>query len=74
MPDNPLVFRPEFHRDKERQKMWTAFLRKSRLHDVNQEFSEVMYRITVFLEPVVRLINEKSEMNKYWSPEKGIWE
>jgi predicted nucleotidyltransferase component of viral defense system len=74
MPDNPLIFRPEFHRDKERQKMWTAFLRKSRLHDVNQEFSEVMHRITVFLEPVVRLINEKSEITKSWIARKGIWE
>lgn len=74
MPDNPLIFRPEFHRDKERQKMWTAFLRKSRLHDVNQEFSEVMQKITIFLEPVVRLINEKSEITKSWIAENGIWE
>jgi len=74
MPDNPLIFHPEFHRDKERQKMWTAFVRKSRLRDVNQEFSEVMHRITIFLEPVVRSIKGKSEINKYWSPEKGIWE
>ena len=28
MPDNPLVFRVEFYKDKERQKQWTAFLRK----------------------------------------------
>jgi len=74
MPDNPLIFRPEFHRDKERQKMWTAFLRKSRLHDVNQEFSEVMHRITVFLEPMVHSIKGKSEITKSWIARKGIWE
>lgn len=35
IPDNPLVFREEFHKDEGRQKQWTAFLRKSRLLDVS---------------------------------------
>ncbi len=74
IPENPLVFRPEFHSDKERQKMWASFLRKSRLHNVNQEFSEVMQKITTFLEPIVRSINEKSEITKSWIAKKGIWE
>jgi hypothetical protein len=74
MPENPLVFRPEFHSDKEPQKMWASFLRKSRLHNVNQEFSEVMQKITTFLEPIVRSINEKSEITKSWIARKGIWE
>jgi predicted nucleotidyltransferase component of viral defense system len=74
MPENPLVFRPEFHSDKEQQKMWASFLRKSRLYNVNQEFSEVMQKITTFLEPTVRSINEKSEITKSWIARKGIWE
>ena len=42
IPDNLLIFRLEFHRDEEKQRQWSAFLRKSRLHDVNQGFSEIM--------------------------------
>ncbi len=73
MPENPLVFRPEFYRDKERQRKWASFLRKSRLHNVNQKFSEVMQEITTFLEPIVRSINEKSEITKSWIAKEGIW-
>ncbi|MGC9125490.1 MAG: nucleotidyl transferase AbiEii/AbiGii toxin family protein [Caldisericaceae bacterium] len=74
MPENPLIFRTEFRSDKMRQKMWASFLRKLRLPDVNQEFSEVMLKITAFLEPIVSSINEKSEMNKSWNAKKGTWE
>ena len=74
IPEIPLVFRPEFYNDNERQKMWAAFLRKSRLKNEDLEFRGVMERITAFLEPIVRSIKGKSEINKYWSPENGIWE
>jgi hypothetical protein len=53
LPDNPLIFRPEFHKDKERQKQWIAFLCKLRLSDVNQEFNQIMERITIFIKPIV---------------------
>ena len=70
----PFVFRPEFYNDNERQKMWAAFLRKSRLKNEDLEFRGVMERITAFLEPIVRSINEKSETNISWIANKGIWE
>jgi len=73
MPDNPLIFRPEFQCDKEKQKMWVAFLRKSRLYDINQEFYEIMQRITVFLEPIVHSIREKTEMKKSWIAKSDDW-
>ncbi len=64
LSDNPLVFRPEFHKDKGRQKQWIAFLRKSRLSDVNQEFSEIMERITIFLRPIVISIKDRTRLYK----------
>ena len=73
MPDNPLVFRPEFHEDEGRQKQWIAFLRKSRLQDVNQEFKEVVKRITAFLRPMLLSIKERTIMDKSWIAKSGSW-
>jgi len=73
LPDNPLVFRPEFHKDNGRQRQWSAFLRKSRLHDVNQEFSEIMERINAFLKPIVISIKDGTGMKKSWEPISGCW-
>jgi predicted nucleotidyltransferase component of viral defense system len=64
IPDNPLIFRLEFHRDKEKQKQWIAFLRKSRLNDVNKEFNEIMKRITSFLKPIVDSIKDETRDDK----------
>jgi len=68
-----LVSRPEFHRDEERQKQWIAFLRKLRIQDVNQEFNEIMDRITVFLRPIVCSIKDKTRKNKTWDAVAGHW-
>ena len=73
IPDNPLVFQAEFYGNKERQKQWTAFLRKLRLHDVNQEFSEIMKRIINFLEPVVISIRGRTRIDKSWDNTTGSW-
>lgn len=73
IPDNPLIFRLEFHRDEEKQMQWSAFLRKSRLHNVNQGFNEIMERITSFLKPIVDSINGKNKENKIWDAIAGCW-
>jgi len=68
-----LIFRSEFHRDKEKQKQWNAFLRKSRLQDVNQGFNEIMERITSFLKPIVNSIKDKTREDKTWDAITGCW-
>ena len=73
IPDNLLVFRLEFHKDEEKQRQWSAFLRKSRLHDVNQGFNEIMERITSFLKPIVDSIKDKNKGNKTWDAKAGCW-
>jgi len=73
LPDNPLVFRPEFHEDKGRQKQWIAFLRKSRLSEANQEFKEIIGRITALLKPIVISIRDRSRMDKSWDFTIGWW-
>jgi len=73
IPDNLLVFRSEFHKNEEKQRQWSAFLRKSRLHDVNQGFDEIMERITSFLKPIVDSIKDKNKENKTWDAVSGCW-
>lgn len=73
IPDNLLVFRLEFHRDEEKQRQWSAFLRKSQLHDVNKEFYEIMERITFFLKPIVDSIKDKTREDKTWDAITGCW-
>jgi predicted nucleotidyltransferase component of viral defense system len=74
IPDNLLVFRSEFHKDEEKQRQWSAFLRKSRLHDVNQGFNEIMKRMTSFLKPIVDSIKDKNKEDKIWDAKAGCWE
>jgi len=73
IPDNPLVFREEFYKNKERQKQWTAFLRKLQLHDINKEFNEIMKRIINLLEPVVISIRGRTRIDKSWDNTTGSW-
>lgn len=70
----PIVFREEFQNDQMKQVQWAAFLRKTRIDKVKKEFSEIMKRITGFLEPVVISIRDKTAMKNWWNNEKGIWE
>jgi len=68
-----LIFRLKFHRDEEKQRQWSAFLRKSRLQDVNQDFNEIMERMTSFLKPIVNSIKDKNKENKIWDAIAGCW-
>ncbi len=73
IPEDPMVFRQEFHKNEGRQKQWSAFLRKLRLYDMNQEFNEIMKRITKFLRPIVLSIKYETRMEKSWEALKGCW-
>lgn len=73
MPENPLVFRAEFDQDKSRQQQWVAFLRKSRLQDLDFKFEQVMKRITTFLTPIVQSVRSKEKFEKSWDSKTGSW-
>jgi len=66
LPDNPLIFQNKFQNDKERQKQWSAFLHKSKIFDTDENFNQIMKRITEFLKPVVASIKNKSQIEKLW--------
>jgi len=73
MPEDPLVFRAEFHQDKDRQRQWAAFLRKSRLQDLDREFEQLMTRIATFLTPIVHSVRSKEEFENSWDSKTGSW-
>ncbi|GAH71667.1 unnamed protein product, partial [marine sediment metagenome] len=73
VPVNPLIFQTEFHNDKGRQMQWTAFLHKSRIADTDENFNQVMERITEFLKPIVISIKNKTQIEKSWCPSLGCW-
>jgi len=73
IPVNPLIFQSEFHNDKGRQRQWTAFINKSRISDTDENFNQIMERITKFLKPVVISIKNKTQVEKSWYPLLGRW-
>ena len=73
MPEDPLVFGAEFHQDKGRQQQWVAFLRKSRLQELDLNFEQVMKRITTFLTPITQSVKAKEEFEKSWDSKTGSW-
>lgn len=73
LPDNPLVFKEEFHKNEEKQKQWAAFLRKTKLKDTPEAFHVVMERITDFLKPVVLSIKNGTDIVRMWDKSNGKW-
>ena len=62
-----------FHNDKGRQKQWVAFIRKSRIINVDENFNQIMGRITEFLRAIVISIIDKKRMDKIWDSTLGCW-
>ena len=52
--DLPVIFTPEFHESKLKQKQWTAFLRKSRLDVGGKSLSDIIAEVAEFLMPVLK--------------------
>ena len=50
----PVIFTPEFHESKLKQKQWTAFLRKSRLDVGDKSLSDIIAEIAEFLMPLLK--------------------
>ena len=50
----PVIFTPDFHESKLKQKQWTAFLRKSRLDVGDKSLSDIIAEIAEFLMPLLK--------------------
>lgn len=65
--DRIIIFSDEFKLDKQLQLLWMAFLERSKLVSINQ-FSEVVTKIQLFIEPVF-----DNNTGKEWNFEKWKW-
>ena len=63
--ENPLAYTPKFGKSPDKQVQWKAFLRKSRLEEL--ELEEAVARISFFLPP---LFTDEAK-GQIWKPESG---
>jgi len=68
-----MIFKSEFHNNKEKQQQWLAFIRKTKIEKVTSNFNEVMERITKLLKPIAIAIQDKVSEEKIWDPIVGFW-
>lgn len=72
LPEVPTVFMDEFKESKEKKQQWNAFKKRiSAKSDI--EFSEVVNKVKVFLEPIYRAIVEKKEFTDFWDAKEKKW-
>lgn len=68
----PIVFADAFATDKDKQKQWSAFIR--RIRSVDTTFEYELSIIKVFLEPVYQAIIYDTNFLLTWHHENGAWE
>ena len=73
VPESPGVFQEEFCEDKTRKQQWKAFLRKTKLPGMPDDFLEIITKIKVFLQPIILAIRAKKKFDKTWNIDKGQW-
>lgn len=66
------MFRDEFMVKPDKQSQWMAFLRKSALSEVPENFSEIMNDLRLFLQPLADACDENLIFQAEWPP-GGPW-
>jgi hypothetical protein len=61
-----------FARDADRQILWRAFLRKSRIEGARRELADVVASDAAFLGPVLRALSAGEPFGRTWTP-PGPW-
>ncbi len=68
----PAILDPAFERISDKQKQWSAFLKKNNLTNAPKLFSEVAASVSAFIGPVLNGLLATSEENRCWAP-LGPW-
>lgn len=66
------IFSDEFKNNLDKEKQWQAFVRKNNLV-VKDDFSVMVGKIQVLLEPIYLQINSAQSQNKIWNVEAWCW-
>lgn len=69
---SPVGFSREFARDPSKAVQWKAFLRRSLLQEVPEEFYDVVERVRQFLQPVAAAVASNQAFAANWTP-CGPW-
>ena len=70
---NPIVFSDEFKKNKEKKKQWEAFIRRTRMQNIPEDFEDILSQIIKFINPVYERILAEDDFIKSWSHEKKMW-
>lgn len=68
----PVALTSDFSSSEDKQKQWTAFLRKSQIAGAPPTFGDVAIALREFLLPIARSLAESREFNSTWTP-PGPW-
>jgi predicted nucleotidyltransferase component of viral defense system len=68
----PLAFTQEFTNDPDKQKQWTAFLKKSNIGELQLKLDDVVAVIKNFIMPLCIASTKNESFNKVWNVE-GYW-
>ncbi len=71
--ERPTILSPDSSAIDEKQRQWSAFIKKSRLGYAPQNFTEVTAVVLAFTEPVVAGLISGDKSNAKWNP-PGPWE
>lgn len=63
----------EFSRDPARKRLWTGFLQRLGLKDVEPSFEIVTQQIAAFVQAPVQAANQNADFSRRWSPH-GTWQ
>ena len=67
------AFSDSFRRSRAKQQQWTAFLKKNRLENTDEDFAAVVSQIHNFLEPILTSLTQNQTLEKEWLP-RGPWQ
>jgi len=63
----------EFSRNPARQRLWTGFLKRLGLNDVEPSFEIVTQQIAAFVQAPLQAANQNANLSRKWSP-GGPWQ
>ncbi len=72
IPKTITALTPAFGSDRDKQRQWQGFLKKSLLTDAPTTLQVVMNDLSLFLMPAIAAIGKQGELNKQWTA-SGNW-
>ncbi len=69
---HPVVFQKSFASDKSKQDQWRAFIQRTKIRDVPENFIVVLNELKAFIDPLIIALINKKAMPRAWKP-SGPW-